>query len=130
MKTLLKNAQVVNVFTDELIKAHVLMEDDTIIGVGDYYQDSDADVVEDVSGKYICPGFIDGHIHIESTMLSPAELARVCVPHGTTSIMADPHEIANVSGIDGIRFMLEATLDYTWLWGSFSCRFSSSLVLS
>ncbi|MBQ3141372.1 MAG: hypothetical protein IJC25_05365, partial [Clostridia bacterium] len=61
MKTLLKNAQVVNVFTDELIKAHVLMEDDTIIGVGDYYQDSDADVVEDVSGKYICPGFIDGH---------------------------------------------------------------------
>lgn len=108
MKTLLKNGTVVNVFTDELQRADVLMEGAKIIGVGDY-ADTDADVVEDVGGKYICPGFIDGHIHIESTMLTPAELAKMCLPHGTTSIVADPHEIANVCGVDGIKYMLEAS---------------------
>lgn len=108
MKRLLKNGIVINVFTGELEKANVLIDDDRVLGVGDY-TDSEADVSEDVTGKYICPGFIDGHIHIESTMLLPAELARVCVPHGTTSIVADPHEIANVSGRLGIGFMLEAS---------------------
>ena len=108
MKTLLKNGTVVNVFTDELEKVNVLIEDDKIIGVGDY-TDSEADMVEDVSGKYICPGFIDGHIHIESTMLTPSELARLCVANGTTTIIADPHEIANVCGTDGIKYMLEAS---------------------
>ena len=108
MKTLLKNGLVVNVFTDELEKANVLIEDGKIIGVGDY-TDGEADVVEDVSGKYICPGFIDGHIHIESTMLSPSELARVCVACGTTAIVADPHEIANVCGTDGLEYMLQAS---------------------
>ena len=108
MKTLLKNGTVVNVFTDELQRADVLMEGAKITGVGDY-TDADADTVEDVSGKYICPGFIDGHIHIESTMLTPLELAKMCLPCGTTSIVADPHEIANVCGVDGIKYMLEAS---------------------
>ena len=108
MKTLLYGGQVVNVFTDQLETANVLIEDDLVIGVGEYTE-ADADQRIDVTGKVICPGFIDGHIHIESTMLTPAELARTCVPHGTTAIVADPHEIANVAGVDGIRYMLEAS---------------------
>lgn len=107
MKTLLKGARVVNVFTDCIEKADVLLDDDTIIGVGEY-DERDADVVVDLTGKYLCPGLIDGHIHIESTMLTPTELAKVSLPHGTTSIVADPHEIANVCGVTGIRYMLEA----------------------
>lgn len=108
MKRLLYGGTVINVFTGETEKANVLIENETIIGVGDYTPE-DADVTEDVSGKFICPGFIDGHIHIESTMLTPAELARVCVPHGTTGIVADPHEMANVCGVKGIEYMMEAS---------------------
>ena len=108
MKTLIKNGKVINVFTKEIEKLNILIEDDKIIGTGDYC-DADADIVNDVKGKYVCPGFIDGHIHIESTMLLPAELARVCVPHGTTSIVVDPHEIANVCGNTGIAYMLVAS---------------------
>ncbi len=106
MKTLFKNGTVVNVFTGELIRENVLMEDETVLGIGDY-TDSDADCVRDITGQFLCPGFIDGHIHIESTMLTPAELTRAALPHGTTAIVADPHEIANVCGTDGIRYMLE-----------------------
>lgn len=108
MKTLLKGGTVVNVFTDELERANVLIEDEKIIGVGDY-SDADADCVHDVSGKYVCPGFIDGHIHIESTMMLPAEFARAAVLHGTSAVVADPHEIANVCGGAGIEFMLEVS---------------------
>lgn len=108
MKLLLKNAQVVNVFTDRLEEANVLIDDEKIIGVGEY-NDTDADTVRDLSGKIICPGFIDGHIHIESTMLTPAELSKASLPCGTTAIIADPHEIANVCGISGITYMLEAS---------------------
>ena len=108
MKTLIKNGKVINVFTKEIEKLNILIEDDKIIGTGDYC-DEDADIIHDVKGKYICPGFIDGHIHIESTMLLPSELAKVCVPHGTTSIVADPHEIANVCGNTGIADMLAAS---------------------
>lgn len=108
MKTLLKNGTVINVFTGETEKSNVLIENDKIIGVGDY-NDADADCVEDVSGKYVCPGFIDGHIHIESSMLLPAEFARVAAVHGTTAVVADPHEIANVCGSEGIQFMLDAS---------------------
>ena len=108
MKTLLKNGTVVNVFTGELEKANVLMENEKIIGVGDY-TDAEADVIEDISGKYVCPGFIDGHIHIESTMLTPTELAKLCLVRGTTSIVTDPHEMANVCGVAGISYMLEAS---------------------
>lgn len=108
MKTLLKNGTVVNVFTEKSEKADVLLEDEKIIGVGAYGEE-DADIVEDISGKFVCPGFIDSHIHIESTLLLPAAFAEAVLPHGTTAVVADPHEIANVCGAEGIRFMLEAS---------------------
>lgn len=108
MRTLLKNGSVINVFTGEIEKANVLLGDGKILGVGDY-GDGEADKILDVSGKYICPGFIDGHIHIESTMLTPYELAKTVIPHGTTAIVADPHEIANVSGMSGIAYMIGAS---------------------
>ena len=103
MKTLLKNGSVVNVFTGEIIHENVLIGDGIILGTGDY---TDADEVKDISGCTVCPGLIDGHIHIESTMLAPAEFARAVLPHGTTAVVADPHEIANVCGTKGIDFML------------------------
>lgn len=108
MKKLLRNGRVVNVFTDEIEYADVLIEDELIVGVGNY-ADETADETEDVGGRIICPGFIDGHIHIESTFLRPAEFARVCLPHGTTTVIADPHEIANVSGLMGLAYMIEAS---------------------
>ena len=107
MTTLLKNGTVVNVFTGVLEKVNVLIEDKKIIGVGDYYQE--ADVICDVSGKYICPGFIDGHVHIESTMMTPYNFAKAVLACGTTSVVADPHEIANVCGKDGIKYILSAS---------------------
>ncbi len=108
MKRLLYGGTVVNVFTGELERTNVLIENEKIIGVGAYSSD-DADMTEDITGKYVCPGFVDSHIHIESTMLTPSELARLCMPHGTTAIVADPHEIANVCGTDGIKYMMEAS---------------------
>lgn len=108
MKRLLKNASVVNVFTDTLDRANVLLDGDTIVGVGEY-TDADADLSEDLTGKFLCPGFIDGHVHIESSMLRPVEFARACLPHGTVAIVADPHEIVNVSGMIGMQYMLEAS---------------------
>ena len=108
MRTLLKNAVIVNVFTDSLENGDIYIEDDVIIGVGDY-KDIQYDKLYDLKGAYVCPGFIDGHIHIESTMLTPANLARVCLLHGTSAIIADPHEIANVCGDNGIAYMLEAS---------------------
>ena len=103
---LLKGASVVNVFLDTLEKKNVLLEGDKIIGVGDY---DTADEVIDVTGKYICPGFIDGHIHIESSMLTPRQFVKAAVPCGTSVIIADPHEIANVCGTHGISYMLESS---------------------
>lgn len=103
---LLKGASVVNVFFDSLEKKNVLIKDDRIIGVGDY---DAADEVIDVTGKYICPGFIDGHIHIESSMLTPRQFVKAAVPCGTSVIVADPHEIANVCGTHGISYMLESS---------------------
>ena len=108
MRTLIKNGTIVNVFSNSLEKENVLIEDDKIIGVG-AYDDADAEVIYDATGKYICPGFIDGHIHIESTMLTPYEFAKVALPHGTTSVVADPHEIANVCGLKGIDYMLASS---------------------
>ncbi|MBO4701387.1 MAG: adenine deaminase [Lachnospiraceae bacterium] len=107
MKTLLKNAKVVNVFTEKIDFTNVLIEDDRITGIGNYYKDEEADVVEDLEGRFLCPGFIDGHIHIESTMMVPPSLAQAVLPHGTTAVVTDPHEIANVCGVDGIKYMLE-----------------------
>ena len=110
MKTLLKGGKVLNVFTDTIEDADVLIEDGRIVGV-DRYNAADADVVEDISGKTVCPGFIDGHIHIESSHMVPAEFARAAVPHGTSAVVADPHEIVNVAGVSGMLFMLDASRD-------------------
>ncbi|MGA9348673.1 MAG: adenine deaminase [Anaerolineae bacterium] len=102
---LLRNARVVNVFSHEIIETNVAIAGDRIVGLGDY----PAKKTLDLKGRYVCPGFIDGHVHIESSMVSPAEFARAVVPRGTTSVVADPHEIANVLGIEGVRYMLDAT---------------------
>ena len=106
MKTLLKNANVINVFTGEIEFSDVLIDGEIIVGVGDY-SNVKVDVVKDLNGKYVCPGFIDGHLHIESTFLTPSELAKAILPCGTTLIVTDPHEMANVCGADGIKYMIE-----------------------
>ena len=103
---LLKNGQVVNVFTGEVVRADVAVARGLIIGVGQGYS---AIETIDLAGRFICPGFIDGHLHIESTMLTPYQFARAVLPHGTTTVICDPHEIANVLGISGIHYMLEAS---------------------
>lgn len=108
MKTLLKGGKVVNVFTDEVTEADVLIRDDLVIGVGSY-DASAADTVIDITGKTVCPGLIDGHIHVESSMLTPVEFTKVALPHGTTTIIMDSHEIANVCGGTGLSFMLRSS---------------------
>jgi adenine deaminase len=102
---LLRNARVVNVFAGDIHEANIAIFDGRIVGFGDY----EAEETIDLEHKFLCPGFIDGHVHIESAMVTPAEFARIVVPLGTTSVVADPHEIANVLGLDGIRYMLEAS---------------------
>lgn len=101
---LLKNARVVNVFSGDIHRADVAIHDTRVVGMGDYR----ARKVIDLHGQYLCPGFIDGHVHVESSMLRVSEFARVVVPRGTTTIVCDPHEIANVLGLDGIRYILES----------------------
>ncbi len=101
----LKNANVFNVFTGTFAKGDVAIVNGYIAGVGEYCGRKEIDV----AGKYITPGFIDGHVHIESAMVSPAQFACAVVPNGTTTVIADPHEIANVAGLEGIRYLLNAT---------------------
>ena len=101
----LKNAKIVNVFTKELESGDVAIKDGYIVGIGEYEGNEEIDI----EGRIICPGLIDGHIHIESSMIAPSEFAKAVAPHGTTAVIADPHEIANVAGEDGIRFMIEAS---------------------
>lgn len=101
----LKNAQVFHVFTGEFIKNDVAIENGHIAGIDQYSGKEELDL----QGKYLTPGFVDSHIHIESSMLSPLEFARVVVPLGTTTVVADPHEIANVTGLEGIRYLLTET---------------------
>lgn len=103
----LKNGNVLNVFTEEVLKADVAICGDTIVGVGHY----DGKEEIDCTGKYLVPGFIDAHMHIESCMLAPGELAKVLAEAGTTTIVADPHEIVNVSGSKGMDYFLRATND-------------------
>ena len=103
----IKDANVVNVFTGEIIRADVALYGDTIIGVGNYHCSNEIEA----GGAYLCPGFIDAHVHIESSMVIPESFARVIMPHGTTTIIADPHEIANVAGVAGIRAMYKLTDD-------------------
>lgn len=103
----IKNARVINVFTNEIMEADVAVCDDTIIGVGAF----DGDNVFDAKGAYLAPGFIDAHVHIESSMVTPASFARVILPKGTTTIIADPHEIANVAGTVGLEAIYRQSAD-------------------
>lgn len=100
---LLANGRVVNVLSGEILETDVALMGSRIAGVGDY----EARRVVDLEGAYLAPGFIDAHVHIESSLVPPAEFARCVVPLGTTTVVTDPHEIANVLGLDGIRFMFE-----------------------
>jgi adenine deaminase len=102
---LLKNCKVVNVFSGEIEETSIAITHSRVVGLGDY----PAQRVVDLKGAYVCPGFIDAHVHIESAMVPPYEFARAVVPHGITSVVIDPHEIANVFGVEGIRYMLEAS---------------------
>ena len=102
---LLTNTQIINVFTGEIVPDAVAISDGVIVGFGQY----EAKNVVDLKGRYVAPGFIDGHVHIESSMTCISEFARAVVVHGTTSVAADPHEIANVAGIEGIEYFLEAS---------------------
>lgn len=102
----IKNANVINVFSEEIYEADVAIVEDKIAGIGkDYHGEKEIDI----NGAYLSPSFIDGHVHLESAMLLPSEFAKIVVPSGTTTVIADPHEIANVMGLQGISFMREAT---------------------
>ena len=101
----LKNATYVNVFSGELDTRDVAVTEGLIVGMGSYQGLEEVDM----TGKIVCPGFIDAHIHLESSLVSPAEFARAVIPHGTTTVITDPHEITNVMGTDGIDYMLAAT---------------------
>jgi len=101
---LLKNCQIINVLSGEIHQGNVAIFKDRIAGIGDYR----AKETIDIKGRYIAPGFIDGHVHIESSMVTVPEYARAVVPLGTTSVIIDPHEIANVLGLEGIRYMMQS----------------------
>ncbi len=103
--TVVKNGKILNVFTGDITRGDIAIVDGFIAGIGKY----DGEQIIDAQDKVIVPGFIDGHMHIESTMLTPNELSKVLIQHGVTTVMADPHEIGNVAGIDGINFMLNAS---------------------
>ena len=103
----LKNATYVNVFSNELCHGDIAVAEGLIVGMGEYHGKMEVDV----SGKLVLPGFIDAHIHLESSLVSPTEFAKAVLPHGTTTVITDPHEIANVMGTDGIEYMLQATED-------------------
>ncbi|MBF8983123.1 adenine deaminase [Lutibacter sp. B2] len=99
----LKNCKIINVFTEEIINADIAIEEDVIVGIGEYEGKEEINM----NGKYVAPGLIDAHVHIESSMLTPGEFSRTIVPRGTTTIIADPHEIANVCGLKGIKYILD-----------------------
>ena len=103
----LKNATYVNVFSNELCQGDIAVAEGLIVGMGEY----SGSVEVDVGGKIVLPGFVDAHIHLESSLVSPTEFAKAVLPHGTTTVITDPHEIANVMGTDGIEYMLQATED-------------------
>ncbi len=102
---LFKNARLVNVLSGEVHPAHVAVDDGRVIGFGDY----EARTVIDLEGRHLAPSFIDGHFHVESTMLTVPEFVRAVAPHGTGTMVIDPHEYANVLGLDGIRYVLESS---------------------
>src|SRR5262245_55577231 len=102
---LFKNAKVVNVLSGEIHEANVAVEDGRVVGFGDYKGKR----VINLRGAFLAPSLIDGHFHVESSMLTAAEFAKAVVPHGTGAVVIDPHEYANVLGLDGIRYVLEST---------------------
>ncbi|GGE59721.1 adenine deaminase [Priestia taiwanensis] len=101
----IKNANIVNVFSHEITEGDIAIANGKIVGIGEYEGKEEYDV----QGKYVCPGFIDAHVHIESSMIVPSEFAKVVLPHGVTTVITDPHEIANVCGVEGIQFMIDAS---------------------
>jgi adenine deaminase len=101
---LLRNGRVVNVLSGQVEEASIALAGDFIVGLGDYTARTEIDL----AGAYVAPGFIDAHVHIESALVPPSEFARAVVPRGTTTVITDPHEIANVLGLEGIRFMFES----------------------
>lgn len=100
----IKNGKIIDVFNGEIIEEDIAIQDGIIIGIGQY----EGKKTIDANGKYISPGFIDGHVHIESAMVTPQQFSQVVVPNGVTTVIADPHEIANVSGKTGIQFMIDS----------------------
>ena len=99
----LKNCQIINVFTEEIIQGDIAIHGEMIVGIGTYEGEEEVDM----EGRYVAPGLIDGHVHIESSMVTPGQFARAIVPRGTTTVIADPHEIANVCGLEGIKYILD-----------------------
>ena len=105
-RLVLKHANIINVFTHAFEEADAI-EDGRIVGIGMYEGLTEIDL----NGKYVAPGFIDGHVHIESSMLTPSEFSKLVIPWGTTRVIADPHEIANVKGVKGLGFMHRSSMD-------------------
>ncbi|WP_295588314.1 adenine deaminase, partial [uncultured Oscillibacter sp.] len=103
----LKNASYVNVFSNEICQGDIAVAEGLIVGMGEYSGTEEVDC----AGKIVLPGFLDAHIHLESSLVSPTEFVKAVLPHGTTTVVTDPHEIANVMGTDGIEYMLQATED-------------------
>ncbi|NHC40552.1 adenine deaminase [Bacillus sp. MM2020_1] len=103
--TVIQNGKIIDVFNGEIIEGDLAIVDGYFAGIGDY----EGNRVIDAKGRYISPAFIDGHVHIESSMVTPNEFAKVLLPHGVTTAIADPHEIANVLGADGIQYMLDSS---------------------
>src|SRR5258708_2488939 len=104
-ETLFKNANLVNVLSGDIYRTHVAVEDGRVVGLGEY----EAHHVIDLKGAYLAPSLIDGHFHVESSMLTMPEFARAVVPHGTGAVVIDPHEYANVLGLEGIRYVMESS---------------------
>ena len=102
----LRNARVIDVYSGEVVRSDVAVYRDTIVGLGSGYRGEEE---VDLKGMHLAPGFIDGHVHIESSMVEVPQFSRAVVPLGTTSVIADPHEIANVLGYEGIRYMMDAS---------------------
>ncbi len=103
---ILRNGRVLNVFTGEILELDVAIVEETIAAVGEGYEGKE---VIDLEGRFVVPGLIDGHVHIESSMVTPPQFARAVLPRGTTTVVTDPHEIANVAGAEGIRYMVAAS---------------------
>jgi adenine deaminase len=101
----IKNGRIIDVFNQEIITGDIAIVDGVFVGIGEY----EGQQIIDAKNRYVSPSFIDSHVHIESAMVPPGEFAKVVLPHGVTSIIADPHEIANVAGTAGIQFMLDAS---------------------